>query len=155
MTDNYPYMLIVSYGFRFVKYILHKVVNILFQIFQNHLENGETEHVNGSAKKIRTPPKSFCCLEVPYVILFKSLIFACFFCQHFFCPSLFCYGGFIIRITTDGRFGRALRIRIDQCFLNNCINAVCYLPFEKRSHHRLYNRKSLHQPPRLAQHILR
>ena len=30
MTDNYPYMLIVSYGFRFVKYILHKVANILF-----------------------------------------------------------------------------------------------------------------------------
>ena len=32
MTDNYPYMLIVSYGFRFVKYILHKVANILFQM---------------------------------------------------------------------------------------------------------------------------
>ena len=28
MTDNYPYMLIVSYGFPFVKYILHKVADI-------------------------------------------------------------------------------------------------------------------------------
>ena len=53
MTDNYPYMLIVSYGFRFVKYILHKVANISFKkgtAEQEHIPPGGVGYHSNSRK---------------------------------------------------------------------------------------------------------